>query len=160
AGGGRYILILPYQYAEVGKRSPSLWDIERGSFISSLGDAKTEAKFAVTRSGRLVAAASGSSVQIWDTETQSVRTPPLGDIGEVVALGFSENGRFLASCSKGGSARVFDVETGMVGETVAIADAVDMSSFNDPFVAVSNDGEELAVVAEFATYVWARRTQQ
>jgi WD40 repeat protein/serine/threonine protein kinase len=89
-----------------------LWDAGTGRALRQplrLGGAVHAVAF--SRDGRLVVTAGGPTVQAWDRAGNPVGTP-IAHEGNVLAIAFDPEGRWLATGCEGGTARVWDFASG------------------------------------------------
>ena len=100
---------------------PNAWSLDGNQlfahhkelFDESLGHRTFIDAVAFSPNGRLLAASSSGAIRLWDMkEKKPVSGPLMGHIGSINELRFSSTGKWLASCSDDGTARVWEVATG------------------------------------------------
>ena len=134
----------------------TLWDVETGRVLRNLDifGERGFASFATSPDGRLIATGGGDkgAVRIWDIATERELKVLEGAGSPVVKTAFSPDGRFLATASTDGIARLWDVEAGQLLKKLEVArDHPD--EVTD--VAFSPDGRLLATTSlEGTSRIW------
>ena len=120
----------------------------RWAFIPSLGDPTA---LIISRDGRIVAVGGmNHTIEVWDTEAQSLRHKLTGHRREISSLAFSSDGTLLASASGvaemdnpgAGEVRLWDAATG----ELRIEFPADLHAIY-PGVAISPDGNRVYAIA-------------
>jgi WD40 repeat protein len=117
-----------------------VWDLKEGRELASLvggGDSTVyDVKF--SPDGRLLAAAWGNNIVLWDAQTLRFERRLGGHAHEITHLAFSPDGRTLASGTLDGELKLWDVSSG--------AELMSLPGVTDPItsIAYSPDGTRLA----------------
>ncbi|GAA0252962.1 hypothetical protein GCM10009539_42670 [Cryptosporangium japonicum] len=92
-----------------------LWDTATGARRPgpASGQAIGVTAVAFGRTGRIATSDTGGSVYLWDAATRTALGPPIEvyDIGDVLDVGFSPDGRRIATAGGDGVVEFYDVET-------------------------------------------------
>ncbi len=92
-----------------------LWDVATGARRTGpvSGQAIGVTAVAFSRAGRIATSDTGGSVYLWDAATRRATGPPIEvyDIGDVLDVGFSPDGRRIATAGGDGVVEFYDVET-------------------------------------------------
>jgi WD40 repeat protein len=86
------------------------------------------------------------SVLVFDDRTAKLRVALRGHTGPIERMGFSPDGRFLATASDDSTARVWDVAIGETVASVRVPDVLDVS--------FSPDGRSLLLHAPRRVLLW------
>lgn len=126
-----------------------LYDVGSGRSRSVKSDATRKYAVAIDRTGRRIAVGGEGRLIYIQRADDSERRALRGHTDEIYALAFSPDGKRLASASKDGTARIFDVVTGKLERTLrGHADAVTS-------VAYSADGARIVTTGTDATIrIW------
>ncbi|MBV9326239.1 MAG: WD40 repeat domain-containing protein [Chloroflexi bacterium] len=120
-----------------------VWDVKQGREIASLtgGGDSTVYDVKYSPDGRLLAAAWGNNIVLWDASTLQFVRRLSGHAHEISRLAFSPDGRTLASGTIDGQLKLWDLSNGAERATPA-----DGGDNNDPItgIAFSPDGNLLA----------------
>ena len=104
--------------------------------------------------GRRLAVAGSIGIWLYDVQTGEVLDLLRGHTDKVIDVSFSSDGRTLASGSRDGTVRLWDVVTGSHLHTITVVDRSGFHSVNS--VAFSPDGKTLASGSSDGTVlVWA-----
>ena len=131
-----------------------LWDMATHQQIAILAESSPKAGVAFSPTGSTLAASEGQTVVLWDTASRSIVRRLSGHATDVVFVGFSADGRILATSSTDGRVVLWDPATGQkTGEIVA--------TLGVHSLAVSPDGTTIATgggVAQGDVTLWDPRT--
>jgi serine/threonine protein kinase/WD40 repeat protein len=121
-----------------------LWDLETGEPGPLLGEQKPVEVLAWSGDGKMLAAAGGSAVKLWNVAAEEARELPTHSRAAVTHLAFSPDGTVLVSAStqwnrsEPGTVRLWNTETGDETGTIAVEGPVSSLGFRP-------DGKALAI---------------
>lgn len=95
--------------------------------------------FAFSPDGKLLAAATGTTITLWDIAARTPLTPLKGHRSAIMGLAFAPDGKVLATSSADRTVKIWDISTGNV------SGSYDNGSFEVPALAFSPDGKTLAL---------------
>lgn len=138
--------------------TPAQEDGEAAAFSSSMALTQAVTKAVLSPSGRLLIAATGSTLHFWDVATKKTLWPPCKLESQISHVQFSPDGRRFLTCCVDNvlnerGAQVWDATTGQkIGSALRHRDGVLHGSF-------SPDGRRVVTASEdFSAIVWDAET--
>jgi len=134
-----------------------LWDIQKGEEIARLNHDDEVWNLSFSPDGRIIATASGGTVQLWNTQSDQELPHFFHDSWDVFDVVFSSDGRTIATSSNGNMAWLWDAESGRklarleygIPDEPLIAIKSFTSGVED--IAFSPDGRTLAAAGLYGT---------
>ena len=133
------------------KEYTGIWDVATGALLRNLkskhSGLATSMMFAPDGQSLVLGTSHDNSIWFYDPATGEAQRHFAGHTGPVLVSVFSKDGTMLASASKDGTARLWDVKTGLVIHTFKLDDEV-------VDVALSADGKLLATKTVKVVQLW------
>jgi WD40 repeat protein len=104
--GGKLAFIAPY------KQNAAVWRVRDGTRVIDLGNLNADAAVFSPDGARLLIAAEGQPVRIYDAGTGEVVTELLGHTEQPTSATFSPDGKLVLTTALDSSVRIWDVDTG------------------------------------------------